>query len=278
MTKTKRVLHTLWVYVILIPVVIVVLFPIYWTVATSLKPENEIVIQPVQYYPHNPTFSNYSDAWNRIGFSKYFINSLIVSSLSVIFIVILALMAGYAVGRCQFRFRSIFLLALLGIQFIPQTMMLIPLSMVFKASGLLNTRLALILCNLTFQLPFTAILISGFIKGTPKELEEAAKIDGCGRIEAIIRVIIPILTPGIVASGAFAFVGCWNEFTFAIMFINSGDKFTLPVGLSYTQGQYGTRYGMLAAGSVIALIPAIALFAYLQKHLISGLGAGAVKG
>ncbi len=269
---------TWWICVVMVPMMLLVLFPIYWTISTALKPENEIVVTPVQYYPLHPTFENFLNAWNKIGFARYFRNSVIVSSLSVIGILSFALMAGYAVGRCRFVGKSIFMLILLGTQFVPQSMLLIPLSMIFKSTGLLNTHAALILCNITFQLPFTAVLISGFVKGVPYELEEAAQIDGCGRIRSIARVIIPLLLPGIVASSAFAFIGCWNEFTFSVMFINSGERFTLPIGLSYTQGQYGTRYGMLASGSIIALIPAILLFAYLQKYLITGLSAGAVKG
>lgn len=274
--KKKRSKILLWAA--LAPILFFVLFPIYWTLCTALKPEMDIVVQPVQYLPKNPTVQNFLDAWTKIGFDRYFFNSLLVSGLSVMCILVCAVMAGYAIGRCRFRGKAVFMLALLGTQFIPQAMMLIPLTMIFKTIGLLNTHFALILCNLTFQLPFTAVLISGFVKGAPYELEEAAQIDGCGRINSIIRIIVPLLLPGIVASGAFAFIGCWNEFTFSVMFINSGDKFTLPVGLSYTQGQYGTKYGMLAAGSIIALIPAILLFAYLQKYLIQGLSAGAVKG
>ena len=144
--------------------------------------------------------------------------------------------------------------------------------------NLLNSLWSLVIINSTMQLSFNAILMSGFVNGIPYELEEAAAIDGCSRIGAIFRTVIPLLLPGLVATGAFSFVGVWNEFLFAFMFIQSRSNFTLPVGLRTIIGEFSVNYGILAAGSIIALIPALIMFMYLQKYLVAGLSAGSVKG
>ena len=157
-------------------------------------------------------------------------------------------------------------------------MLIIPLFIIFRNMNLLNSLWSLVIINSTMQLSFNAILMSGFINGIPYELEEAATIDGCSRIGAIFRTVIPLLLPGLVATGAFSFVGVWNEFLFAFMFIQSRSNFTLPVGLRTIIGEFSVNYGILAAGSIIALIPALIMFMYLQKYLVAGLSSGSVKG
>ena len=155
--------------------------------------------------------------------------------------------------------------------------MIIPLFIIFKNLGLISSPLALIITYTAIEIPFTTILMSGFIANVPKELEEAAMIDGCTKLQSIRHVVFPLLLPGIVATGVFTFIYTWNEFLIALMLTNRQDRFTLPVGLSTMMGEFNVNYGALAAGSVIALIPAVILFAYAQKHLVNGMG-GAVKG
>jgi len=169
------------------------------------------------------------------------------------------------------------MLMLLCTQFIPRAMMIIPLFIIFKNLGLISNPLSLIITYSAVEIPFTTILMSGFISNVPKELEEAAMIDGCSKLQSLRYVVFPLLLPGIVATGVFTFIYTWNEFLIALMLTNQQDKFTLPVGLSTMMGEFNVNYGALAAGSVIALIPAIILFAYAQKHLVNGMG-GAVKG
>jgi multiple sugar transport system permease protein len=152
------------------------------------------------------------------------------------------------------------------------------LFIIFKKMHLINNLGSLVLTYITFQLPFNAIIMRGFVDSIPFQLEEAAMVDGCGRLKAICLTVLPILLPGLIATGAFAFIGCWNEFMCALMFINSKALFTIPVGLSYMQGQFDINYGALASGSIIALIPPILMFAYVQKYLVQGLSAGSVKG
>src|SRR5690606_15730074 len=179
--------------------------------------------------------------------------------------------------RYQFVGKKSFLLMLLSTQFIPRAMLVIPLFIIFKNLGLISSPLSLIITYTAVEIPFTTVLMSGFIANIPKELEEAASIDGCSRLQSLRHVMLPLLLPGIVACGIFTFIYTWNEFLLALMLTNQQSKFTLPVGLSFMMSEFNVNYGALAAGSVIALVPAVILFAYAQKHLVSGMG-GAIKG
>jgi multiple sugar transport system permease protein len=186
-------------------------------------------------------------------------------------------LVGYALSRYRFKGKKAFLLLLLCTQFVPGAMLIIPLFIIFKNLGLISNPLSLIIAYTTFQIPFNSILMNGFISNVPVQLEEAAMVDGCSRLQAIRHVIFPLLLPGIVATGVFTFIYAWNEFLFAFMLTNKAANFTLSVGLSYMMGEFNINYGALAAGSVIALVPAIIMFAYAQRYLVNGLG-GAVKG
>ena len=277
MKEKKRVIVFLrWLP--LIAINIFVLFPIYWAVNTSFKGEGEILGKPITYLPKVPIISNFVEAWKNVGFDKYFVNSLKVSFISVIFIVVVAIMVGYALTRYKFKGKGVFMGLLMAVQFIPAAVLLVPLFNTFKTMHLVGSHLALIVVNVTFQLPFCCILMKGFIEGVPIALEEAAMIDGCSRMQGIVRVVIPMLVPGIITVAAFALIGCWNEFLFAMMFLNDPDMYTVPIGLKMMQGEYGVHYGAMASGAIIAMIIPVALFAYLQKYLVTGLSAGAVKG
>jgi len=187
-------------------------------------------------------------------------------------------MVGYALSRYKFKLKGPFLALLLAVQFIPAAVLMVPLFTIFKSVNLLGTHLALIIVNVTFQTPFCCILMRGFIEGVPVALEEAAMIDGCSRFKGVIKVVIPMLVPGIITVAAFALIGCWNEFLFAMMFLNDPSMYTVPIGLKMMQGEYGIHYGAMAAGSIISMIIPVGLFAYLQKYLVTGLSSGAVKG
>jgi len=257
---------------------IFILFPFFWTVVTAFKSNVEINARPMTYLPQSPSFENFQTAWEGVGFSIFFLNSMFLSVVSVAFITLISVMVGYALSRYLFRGKQLFLVMLLCTQFIPGAMLIIPLFLIFKDLHLINTLASLVIVYVTFHLPFSAILIRGFVSTIPVTLEEAAMIDGCGRFRAVTVAVLPLLAPGMVASSAFAFVGCWNEFLYALMFISKKALFTLPVGLRYMVGEYGVDYGALAAGSLIVLVPAVILFAFVQRYMVSGLSSGAVKG
>ncbi|MEK4079963.1 carbohydrate ABC transporter permease [Solibacillus sp. FSL W7-1472] len=276
-SKNKKIDKLLTLYVPLGMLLSFTLFPLYWTINTAFKPEGDIMKRPLEYAPLNPTVENFVMAWNNVGFATFMKNSLIVGISTVIVVLICSTLSGYALARYQFKGKRAFMLMLLCTQFIPRSMMIIPLFIIFKNLGLISSPLALIITYTAIEIPFTTILMSGFIANVPKELEEAAMIDGCTKLQSIRHVVFPLLLPGIVATGVFTFIYTWNEFLIALMLTNRQDRFTLPVGLSTMMGEFNVNYGALAAGSVIALIPAVILFAYAQKHLVNGMG-GAVKG
>ena len=255
-----------------------VLAPFYWVIITSLKLEKNILQRPIKYLPDPATFQNYINAWKGVGFEKYFTNSFLISISVAAVILVFSCLVAYPLTRFTFRGKKLTMLILLCTQFLPHSMLLIPLFMIFRTLGLINTSTSLVIAYVTFGLPFNAILMRGFMSTIPVSLEEAAMIDGCNRLGAIFRVIVPLLLPAVVASGSYAFVSAWKEYLFAVMFINSPRKMTLPVGLSYMLGEYTINYGILAAGAIIAVLPPLLMFTYMQKFLIRGLSSGGVKG
>ena len=274
--KKRDIIFLRWLPLLLICVYVV--FPIYWAINRALKTEPEILGKTITYLPKDLTFGNFIDAWTNVGFDKYFFNSLKVSGISVIFIVIISIMVGYALSRYKFKFKMAFLGLLLAVQFIPAAVLLVPLFNIFNGLGLVGSHIALVLINVTFQTPFCCVLMRGFVEGVPYALEEAAMIDGCSRIKGEFKVVVPMLVPGIVTVAAFALIGCWNEFLFAMMMLNDPAKYTVPIGLKMMQGEYGIHYGSMAAGAIIAMAIPVILFAYLQKYLVTGMSSGAVKG
>ncbi|XHM96142.1 carbohydrate ABC transporter permease [Peterkaempfera sp. SMS 1(5)a] len=249
------------------------LVPFYWMLLFAVRPAGSSSLLP---WPI--TFDHFDKVWTGLGFSVFFENSLLVGGASLVTTTVIALAGGYALARFRFRGKQVFLLAMLCTQFIPGAMMLIPLFEIFRSLQLINSLWSLVIAETVFQLPLSLILISGFIRNIPTELEEAAWVDGCGRLQAFRIVVLPLLRPALVAVGSFAFVHSWNNFLFALMFLNSQDKYTVPVGLSYTLGEYSTDFGALAAGGVIAAVPVVIVFAFIQRWLVQGFSAGAVKG
>ncbi|MEV0407363.1 carbohydrate ABC transporter permease [Actinoallomurus sp. NPDC050550] len=259
-----------------VPLALFLLFtivPLYWMVLFAFRPAGSTSLLP---WPI--TLEHFRTVWEGSGFGVYFRNSIIVAVTSLVVSTGVGLLGGYALARLDFRGKKLFLVTMLCTQFIPGAMMLIPLFQIFNTLRLTNSLWSLVIADTVFHLPLSLILMSGFIRNVPVELEAAAQVDGCGRIRAFCAVVLPLLKPGIVAVGSFAFISAWNNFLFAIMFISSQDKFTVPVGLSYLLGDFGTDFGALAAGGLIAVVPVIVLFAYVQRFLIQGLTAGAVKG
>jgi multiple sugar transport system permease protein len=249
------------------------LVPFYWMVVFAVRPRGSTSLLP---WPI--TFENFDTVWNGLGFGVFFENSLKVAVASLVATTVVALAGGYALARYAFRGRTAFLIAMLCTQFIPGAMMLIPLFEIFRTLDLVNNLWSLVIAETVFQLPLSLILLSGFIRNIPLELEEAAWVDGCSRFRGFLIVVLPLLRPALVAVGSFAFIHSWNNFLFALMFVSEQAKYTVPVGLAFTIGEYSVDFGALAAGGVVAAVPVVLVFAVIQRYLVQGLSAGAVKG
>jgi multiple sugar transport system permease protein len=261
---------------VILPLVLYLLFtlvPFYWMLVFAFRPTGSNAILPTSF-----TLDHFRTVWTGLGFGVFFRNSLLVGVATLTVVSVFALSGGYALARYDFRGRKVFLLALLCTQFIPGAMMLIPLFTIFRQLHLVNNLWALVIAETTFQLPLSLILMSGFIRNIPIDLEEAAWVDGCSRLRGFLAVVLPLLRPALVAVGSFAFIGSWNNFLFALMFMSDQSKFTIPVGLSYTLGEFNVDFGALAAGGVVAAVPVVLVFAVVQRYLVTGLSAGAVKG
>ena len=273
----KAFFKALFILVLLVFLVFICV-PIYWCFVTSTKKMSEIFSPKISFWPKDFTWGNYADAWVQSGFSIYFKNSLFIAVFGVLGIVFVSIMTGYALDRFKFKFKNTFMLILLCTQFIPGAMLLTPMFLIFKQLKLLDNLWALVLVNITFRFPYDAVMMRSFIHGIDYTIEEAAQIDGCSQVGTIIRILLPLLKPGIATVAAYAFISCWNEFLYSFMFISTPKKLTLPVGLKMLIGEFTVKYGTLAAGAIIAVLPTMLLFSYVQKHLVGGIAAGAVKG
>ena len=254
--------------------------PFVWICLTSLKTRADLYATPLRYLPTELTFANYVDAWTSklTPFSRFFANSLWVSSVTMVATTLIAILAGYALARFRFGGRDALLLVFLATQMFPAVLLIAPLLSQWHALGLIDTYQALIYSNFSFTVPFTVWMLVGYFDSIPRELEESAFIDGCGRFGALCRVVLPLAAPGIAATAIFAFVTSWSELLFAITFTSQTDMRTLSAGLLFMVGQYEIQWGQLSAGVIISTVPVAVLFTYLQRHLIRGLSAGALKG
>jgi multiple sugar transport system permease protein len=258
--------------------VLVYLFPVYWMIATSLKTSAAIFATPPQVVPSPLVFSAYSVAViNNPATIRAILNSAIISLGTMALTLVLAAPAAYALARLRLRGGTLITLLLLITQLLPAIVIATPLFVLFSRIKLLNSYPALILANTTFTLPFAVIVLRPFFLAVPAELEAAAKIDGCTQWSAFWRVILPLVQPGLVTVAAFAFLMAWGEFLFALALTTNEDVQPVTVALNKFIGQYGTQWEKLMAVSTTIALPIIAIFALLQRYIISGLVAGSVK-
>lgn len=253
-------------------------FPFYWMIATSIRGKDEIFQRPPSLVPHAVTFQNYVDLLVGAQFWRFAMNSLVLTISVTVISVLISVTAGYAMARHRFKGSVMLPLFMLYGQMFPPVLLLIPFYVQLRFLGWLDSLYGLIPVYLSYMLPLCVWLMRGFFSQVPFSLEDAARMDGCTRWQAFWKVILPMARPGIVAVATWVMIHTWNEFLYASTFILSEKKRTLPLGLSGLIGQYTTDWGVLMAGGVITAAPILIVFFFLQRHLVSGVGGGAVKG
>jgi len=258
--------------------VLFALFPIFWLVKVSVTPNDLLYSEGVRLWPSRMTFDHFSHVLNNSSFPLFFRNSLIVSGSTAIIVTLLASLSGYALSRFNFRAKYWIVALMLLTQMFPLVMLIAPIYKIMAPLGLTNSLLGLVIVYSAFNVPFATFLMQSFFDGIPKDLEEAAKIDGATQFMAFRQIILPLTLPGIAATLGFVFTAAWSELLFALMLISGNDAATFPVGLLSFVSKFSVDFGQMMAAGVLALIPACLFFFLIQRYLVQGLTAGAVKG
>jgi ABC-type glycerol-3-phosphate transport system permease component len=276
--RVRRWTGTVLTHVVLLIALMITLFPFAWMISSSLKPQTELFAEKPRLIPQTITLVNYQNVWQHTNFPRFFRNSFKIATTVSALSIVVSMYAAYAMSRFIFRGKNVFGLLLLATQMFPGVLLVLPLFLIFKAMHLFNTHAAVMLAYLTFSLPFCIWTLRGFFDAIPKELEEAALIDGASRIGALHRIILPVSGPGIAAVGMYAFIRSWNELLFALVLLQGKEMQTLPLGLTNFMEEFSFRWDLLMAGSSITTVPVLFFFLFMQKFIVQGLTAGAVKG
>ncbi|WP_159772824.1 carbohydrate ABC transporter permease [Streptomyces sp. HM190] len=252
-------------------------FPVYWMLNTAFKPAEDAIDPDPSLLPTSVTLSNFSraldiaDFWGPVG------RSLVVSLTVVVIGIVVGMLAALAISRFAFRGRKVVIVGILAVQMVPLVAMIIPVFLLLNDLGQYDRLTGLVITYLTFILPFTVWTLRGFIVNIPRELEEAAMVDGCSRTTAFLRVVFPLLAPGMVATSVYAFIQAWNEYLYALMLMSQQNQ-TATVWLGNFTTKHGTEYAPMMAGSTMMAVPIVVLFLLVQRKMAAGLTAGAVKG
>jgi ABC-type glycerol-3-phosphate transport system permease component len=265
------------VWIALLVALAVVLFPLYWMLNTSLKPSTEVFQSPPGFISAQWSLDAYAEIFRTRPIARYLLNSLIVSLGATLLSVTLAALAAYGFTRFFIRGANAFIIFLLFTKMLPETLLIVPYFQLMSALGLVDTYLALILAYSSFALPFSVWMLIGFFRTIPREIDEAAIVDGASRLQAFWRVILPLARPGLAAVALFTFIIAWNSYVWALVLTTNPDMFVISVGITNLVGEYRVQWNELMAASMIGALPVMVLYAFLNRHLVSAITAGAVK-
>jgi len=275
-----RIIRDIVFWIIILLIIIYTLFPFYWAVVSSITPANQLFTTPVRYFPANPTLSSYQTVFSSPAFMRALLNSAIVAGTTVLLSLLIGSFGAYALGRLQFRGRSLVLYLVLSMTMFPAIAILGALFTMVRALGIYNTPWALVLTYMTFSLPFTVWVLSNFFKSLPAELEQAAYVDGATPFQTFYLILLPLTAPGLVTTGLLAFISAWNEFLYALTFTLTENARTVPVAIALFSGEqeFEIPWGDIMAAAVVVTVPLVVLVLIFQQRLVEGLTAGAVKG
>ncbi|PKL26263.1 MAG: carbohydrate ABC transporter permease [Spirochaetae bacterium HGW-Spirochaetae-2] len=263
-----------------LPILLIVLFaigPYLWTFISSITPETDLYRAEFRFFPEHPTGENYSRLFTKLDFTSNILDSLLVALFTALLGLGITVPASYSFSRFKFKGRNPLLMQFLIINMFPIMLLIVPLFVMMRIVGIMDTHFALIIAYSTFTIPFSTWMLTSFFNAIPLDLDKAAQIDGCSRIGALVRIIIPVAMPGIVSTGIYIFITAWNEYLYAAILTSSKVR-TIPIALQNMIGEFRIEWGLLTAGGIISALPVIILFFFIQKQLITGMTAGAVKG
>jgi multiple sugar transport system permease protein len=284
--RSRRLIRKILLFALTIPLLAFIYFPILWLFSASISTRAELLSVPPHWIPQHPTFKNYLDILLPGASSSEIsrtmaitlVNSLKVASAVTVICLVVGALAAYALVRISFRYNQPIMMGILGTRMIPEVSLIVPLFILATRFQLIDKPAVLIITYLTFSLPFAIWLLAAFFQTIPVELEDAARIDGCSRIETLFRIIMPISMPGLVSTALFVFLLAWDEFFYALIFTNTLAAKTAPVAISEFVGRYVTDINAMMAGGMLVALPPVLLAVIFQRFIVSGLSAGAVKG
>ena len=252
-------------------------FPALWILFTSLKTEAELVRKPITWFPHDMTLANYIQAFSDQPLFRYLMNSLIVAVGSTITSLVVAAFAAYAIARLNLKHRQLILTAIIASSMFPLVTLLVPIFETMRTLGLLNTYVALLLPYTVLNLPVCTLVLVSFFQSIPRDLENAAMIDGCTRLGALWKIVVPLAAPGVFTAGILAFVNAWDEFLLALSLNSNPSMRTLPVGITLYQGEFSFPWPIISAALIVAIVPIAVLIAIFQERVVGGLTQGGLK-
>ena len=279
-TPVGRFVTKLPFWLLIAAIFVYAIFPFYWAIRSAFTPESELFRTPVDYFPRHPTLTNFRDALSTSVFQHALLNSTIVAGSVTLISLAIGSLAAYALGRFRFRGRSAVLYLMLSMTIFPQIAILGALYTLITRFHLYDQLGALILSYMIFTLPFTVWVLTSFMRGLPGDLEEAAYVDGATPLQVFWKVLLPLIAPGLVTTGLLAFIAAWNEYLYALSFIQTPNKYTVTLAITTFQGKSGFQqpWGEIMAATVIVTLPLIVATLVLQRRILAGLTAGAVKG
>lgn len=254
------------------------LFPALWILFTSLKLEDELTRKPITWIPHEPTLQNYIQAFTDQPLHLFLFNSFMVALLSTLLTLLVSVLAAYALARLELKFRALILSLIVAVSTFPLVTLLVPLFETMRTLNLLNTWTALVLPYTVLSLPVCTLMLVSFFEGIPRDLENAAMIDGCTRLGALFKIVVPLAAPGVFTAGILAFVNAWDEFLLALSFNSNPSMRTLPVGIQLYQGEFAFPWPVISAALVVGIVPVAILIVIFQERVVSGLTSGGIKG
>ena len=272
------VLQQIVKWVVVLTALAIMLFPLYWMVNTSLKPNSEVFQLPPTFYSDNWSFDAFRSLLENKPIGRYFLNSLIVAGGTTIIALALASLAAYGLTRFQVRIEALIILSLLFIKMLPEALLVVPFYGLIANVGMLNSYVLLIAVYCSFALPFAVWMLIGFFRAIPRELDEAAVMDGATRLQTFYMVVLPLARPGLAAVAMVTFLTAWNAYLWSLVLTTDPSMYVLPVGIATLKGEYQILWNELMAAAVIAVLPVLAIYSVFERHLVAGITAGAVKG